>query len=58
MITIGSVPVKTRVPLTAWVIAGLLALLSLASTLTHTSAPGLVVAEQRAAVVNHPASMN
>ena len=57
MITIASVPVKTRVPLTAWVIAALLALVSLASTLTHT-APGFMVADQRAAVVNHQASMN
>jgi hypothetical protein len=57
MITIGSVPVKTRVPLTAWVIAGLLTLVSLASTLTHT-ASGFMVADQRAVVINHQASMN
>ena len=57
MITIASVPVKTRVPLTAWVIAGLLTLASLASTLTHT-APGSMVADQRAVVINHQASMN
>ena len=37
MITIAGVPVKTRVPLTAWVIAGMLMLVSLASTLTHTA---------------------
>ena len=57
MITIASVPVKTRVPLTAWVIAALLTLLSLASTLAHT-APGLMVAEQRQVATNHHASMN
>ena len=36
MITIAGVPVKTRVPSTAWVIAGMLMLVSLASTLMHT----------------------
>jgi hypothetical protein len=57
MITMANVPVRTRVPLTAWVIAGLLTLVSLASTLTHT-APGFMVADQRMVVVNHQASMN
>ena len=57
MITIASVPVKTRIPLTAWVIAGLLTLVSLASTLTHT-APGVMVADQRPVAINHQASMN
>jgi hypothetical protein len=57
MITIASVPVKTRVPLTAWVIAALLTLMSLASTLTHT-APGFMVADQRQVAINHQASMN
>ena len=57
MITIANVPVKTRVPLTAWVIAALLTLVSLASTLMHT-APGFMVADQRAMVINHQASMN
>jgi hypothetical protein len=57
MITIASVPVKTRIPLTAWVIAGLLTLVSLVSTLTHT-APGVMVAEQRPVAINHQASMN
>ena len=57
MITIASVPVKTRVPLTAWVIAGLLTLVALASTPTHT-APDFMVADQRAVVINHQASMN
>jgi len=57
MITIASVPVKTRVPPTVWVIAALLTLLSLGSTLTHT-APGFMVAEQRQVAINHQASMN
>jgi hypothetical protein len=56
MITIASVPVKTRVPLTAWVIAGLLTLVSLASTLNTAS--GFMVADQRAVVINHQSSMN
>jgi hypothetical protein len=51
MITIGSVPVKSRVPLMAWVLAGLVTLMSLASTLTHT------VADQRIQPV-HQARMN
>jgi hypothetical protein len=35
MITIGGVPVKTRVPLTAWAFAGVLTLLSLSSSLVQ-----------------------
>jgi hypothetical protein len=35
---IGGVPAKTRVPLTAWTFAGLLTLLSLASSLLHFAA--------------------
>ena len=57
MTIIAGVPVKTRVPLTAWVIAGLLTLMSLTSTLTHT-ASGFMVADQNAAAINHQASMN
>jgi hypothetical protein len=57
MITIAGVPVKTRVPLTAWVIAGVLMLVSLASTLTHI-APSVMVADQSAVIINHQASMN
>jgi hypothetical protein len=38
---LGSVPVKTRVPLTAWAFAGFLALLSIVSSLVHVVAdPG------------------
>jgi len=54
MITIAGVPVKTRVPSTAWVIAGMLMLVSLASTLMHSG----MLADQRAVVSNHQASMN
>ena len=32
---LGSVPVKTRVPLAAWAFAGLLTLFSIASSLLH-----------------------
>ena len=36
MITItGSVPVKTRLPLTAWVLAGVVTLFSVVSSLVH-----------------------
>lgn len=46
MITIGSIPVKTRVPVTAWVLAGLITLMSLASTLSslpnHSDADQLI----------------
>ena len=57
MITIAGVPVKTRIPLTAWVIAWVLMLVSLASTLTHI-APGVMVADQAAVIINHQARMN
>jgi len=36
----GSVPVKTRLPLTAWVLAGLVTLFSMVSSLVHL-APAL-----------------
>ena len=32
---VGSLPVKTRLPLKAWVLAGLVTLFSLATSLTH-----------------------
>jgi hypothetical protein len=35
--TIGSIPVKSRVPLAAWVFAGLLTLLSLCSSLVNVA---------------------
>jgi hypothetical protein len=35
MIKIGGLPVKTRVPLPGWILAGALTLLSIASSLTH-----------------------
>jgi hypothetical protein len=37
MFRIGSLPVKTRLPLEAWALAGLVALFSLVSSLTHLS---------------------
>ena len=56
MITIAGVPVKTRVPRTVWVIAALLTLLSLSSTLTRT-APGFLVSDQRQVAITHHASI-
>ena len=35
---LGSLPVKTRVPPAAWIFAGFLSLLSIASTLLHVGA--------------------
>ena len=35
MVTIASVPVKTRLPLTAWALAGVVTLFSLVSSLVH-----------------------
>ena len=35
MITIASVPVKTRLPLTAWALAGVVTLFTLLSSLVH-----------------------
>jgi hypothetical protein len=41
----GAPPVKPRVPITAWVVAGLMTLFSLASSLMHT-APNSAVQDQ------------
>jgi hypothetical protein len=35
MMKIGGIPVKTRVPLAVWLLAGLLTLVSLASSMVH-----------------------
>jgi len=37
MFRIGSLPVRTRLPLEAWALAGLVALFSLVSSLLHMS---------------------
>ena len=37
MMTMGGIPVKTRVPLAAWAFAGLLTLLSIMSSLVHSA---------------------
>jgi len=42
----GTPPVKTRLPVAAWVIAGVVTLLSLMSTLLHMSPPPLHVMPQ------------
>jgi hypothetical protein len=36
---VGSLPVKTRLPLKAWVLAGLVTLFSSATSLTHVGQP-------------------
>jgi hypothetical protein len=36
---VGSLPVKTRLPFAAWVLAGLVTLFSLVSSLTQVSGP-------------------
>jgi hypothetical protein len=59
----GSVPVKTRLPLTAWVLAGLVALFSVVSSLVHVtpaSNQALSVSEQVtvSAKEAHQASVN
>jgi hypothetical protein len=36
---VGSLPVKTRLPLKAWVLAGLVTLFSLATSLMHVGQP-------------------
>ena len=59
----GSVPVKTRLPLTAWVFAGLVTLFSVVSSLVHVtpaSNQALSVSEQLtvSAKEAHQASVN
>jgi hypothetical protein len=47
---LGSVPVKTRIPLTAWAFAGFLTLLSIVSSLVHVVAdPGDLAAGHESA---------
>ena len=36
---VGTLPVKTRLPFVAWVLAGLITLVSLANSLTHAMGP-------------------
>jgi len=57
MTKIGGVPIKTRLPLTAWVLAGLLTLFSVASSLMHI-APSSAVADQGREPRAHHASVN
>jgi hypothetical protein len=59
MIKIGTFPVKTRVPLTAWVVAGVVTLFSMVSSLMHVIAASdqtMPVAAQ--AIPAHHASVN
>jgi hypothetical protein len=58
----GSVPVKTRLPLTAWVFAGLVTLFSMVSSFVHvapTSNPTQSLSEQATVPVKeaHKASV-
>ena len=58
--TIHGVPVKTRIPLTAWVFAGIFTLLSLSSSLVHVASDGVNVStlpSQHAATAAHHASL-
>jgi hypothetical protein len=45
MITIGGLPVKTRIPLPVWILAGVFTLLSVASSLTHKAPEHVVRAD-------------
>jgi hypothetical protein len=64
MITMtGGVPVKTRLPLTAWVLAGLVTLFSMVSSLMHVapaSNQAVSLSEQATVPVKeaHQASVN
>jgi len=63
MIKITGIPVKTRLPLTAWVLAGLVTLFSMVSSLMHVapaSNQALSVSEQVtvSAKEAHQASVN
>jgi hypothetical protein len=51
----GSLPVKTRVPLAGWVLAGLVTLFSIVSSLQFASAPSVA---QQTAKKFHQASVN
>ena len=58
--TIHGVPVKTRVPLTAWVFAGILTLFSLSSSLVHLASDDVNVSalpSKHAATTSHHASL-
>jgi len=41
---VGTLPVKTRLPFKAWVLAGLVTLFSIATSLTHVVSPAVVQA--------------
>jgi hypothetical protein len=52
MIKIAGLPVRTRLPITAWLVAGLLTLCTLASPLVQFLAYGGTANAQRAAVTH------
>ena len=45
---VGTLPVKTRLPFKAWVLAGLVTLFSILTSLMHVSAPILQAAKPQA----------
>jgi hypothetical protein len=51
---VGTLPVKTRLPFTAWALGGLVTLFSLVTTLTQVSSPMIQAAKPATA---HYASM-
>lgn len=53
----GAFPIKSRVPFKAWVLAGLVTLLSIGSALTHI-APGSMDMDQGKETKAHHASAN
>jgi hypothetical protein len=53
--TVATLPVKTRLPLGAWALAGLVTLLSIINSLIHVSSSPMV---QAAAVTAQHASMS
>jgi hypothetical protein len=53
----GAPPFKSRVPMTAWVLAGLVTLFSIASSLMHI-APSSAVADPEGEPRAHHASVN
>lgn len=44
----GGIPVKTRLPVTAWVLAGLITLFSMVSSFVHVAPPSPQVLSEQA----------
>jgi hypothetical protein len=54
----SSVPVKTRLPLTAWVIAGLVTLFSMVSSLVHVAPASHQMLSEQATTEANQASVS